>query len=237
MTEFPERIIARRTQRMAQILQPGEQLRQVGTMGFRNEDGTIGDVVPIYQIIGEMDVNPRTGLTPEEERAAEEAGEALAHGFKQYVDGLEKHGIDPDSILNPKPPTNPGSRSEPKPLRQTKAWQGCTTLANRSVMRYRCCMCPNIGTSVDTCKDGEPCRFVVGWKDRRHRRYTVQQDARGRGCKAFVHRPDSDTARPMKSLPWRESFDEAQQDLNTHAMANEFRVFALSTENEEMERQ
>lgn len=88
-------------------------------------------------------------------------------------------------------------------------------------LEYRCCMCPNRDTSNTICPAGGPqnktettCRFVKeyiapsGWK------YKVMAGIGGDTFKARYNKIGKSSWKGMTQLPWRDSFDAAQADLN-----------------------
>lgn len=80
---------------------------------------------------------------------------------------------------------------------------------------YRCCMCPNIKTPHDMlCACGRPCRFVKAYKDRRGWIYAVLPGIGENTFKARYKKPGGDTWKGVAKLSWRDSFDQAQSDLN-----------------------
>lgn len=86
---------------------------------------------------------------------------------------------------------------------------------------YRCCMCPNIYSRPESrvCPTGEQCGFVAEFRDERGWGYRVQPGLGDNNYKArYNKQPDKETGwKCMARLPWRTSFDEAQQDLNALA--------------------
>ena len=74
---------------MARILQPNERLVQVGAMGLRSPDGSI-ETIKTYMIVGEEEINKKTGLTAEEEKACRGIVRGMAEQFGEYVRGVEE---------------------------------------------------------------------------------------------------------------------------------------------------
>jgi hypothetical protein len=95
-------------------------------------------------------------------------------------------------------------------------------------LKFRCCMCPNIHDPENRiCPPGPlkphetPCRFVKNYIDKRGWKYRVQT---GIGdptqYKARFQKPEKhgeDGWHCVAALPWRETFDQAQADLNAYA--------------------
>lgn len=95
-------------------------------------------------------------------------------------------------------------------------------------LEQRCCMCPNIGKCDTTCPGipgtlhpvSTPCRFVKKYIDERGWKYKVMSGLGESTFKARYQRPEKAGSTGWKGLtavPWRESFDLAQSDLNTYA--------------------
>lgn len=93
----------------------------------------------------------------------------------------------------------------------------------------RCCLCPNKNENKEICPGikGTPhpepstCRFVKTYIDSRGWSYKVMSGI-GQGCyKARYQKPDKHGKvsgwKGFSRLPWRESFDKAQDDLNEYA--------------------
>lgn len=89
-------------------------------------------------------------------------------------------------------------------------------------LEFRCCMCPNTGKNSDVCPVGPfkinktPCLFVKAYIDDRGWIYKVMS---GIGLSAYKarYRKPGETYKCMANLPWRDTFDEAQSDLNRMA--------------------
>lgn len=89
----------------------------------------------------------------------------------------------------------------------------------------RCCMCPNLQRAVQVCP-GVPgtlhptaskCRFVRKYQDGRGWKYKVMSGLGESNYKARYQKPEKygDVGwKGLPSVPWRKSFDEAQEDLN-----------------------
>lgn len=111
----------------------------------------------------------------------------------------------------------------------------CCFQNERSIMmedylNIRCCMCPNIQKDTLVCPGipGTPhpeesaCRFVKRYIDARGWKYKVRAGIGMNTFKAAYQKPEKhgDTGwKGVASLPWRETFDEAQADLNRLADA------------------
>lgn len=89
-------------------------------------------------------------------------------------------------------------------------------------MKYRCCMCPNMGNPSTTCPgiphtphpDPSECRYVKTYEDERGWKYFVRSGI-GKDCfKAFYRKPGCKKEVGYKNLAWRNGFDKAQADLN-----------------------
>lgn len=90
---------------------------------------------------------------------------------------------------------------------------------------FRCCMCPQINDRRRICPDGpgKPeetvCDFVVVWMDARGWKYKVMVDLAG----TFKGRYQDDKHngntgwKGMRQMERRETFDQAQQELNKYA--------------------
>ena len=97
------------------------------------------------------------------------------------------------------------------------------------VAQVRCCMCPNIQTASQVCPGipGTPhpiadkCRFVKEYKDNRGWKYKVMSGIGEGRYKARYQKPEkhgSDEWKGLHAVPWRNTFDEAQEDLNRLAL-------------------
>jgi hypothetical protein len=90
---------------------------------------------------------------------------------------------------------------------------------------FRCCMCPNLSAPDKTICPAAPilhpeeslCRFVKTYIDKRGWRYKVMGGLGGSDFKARYNKPGKIGWKCFTVLPWRNSFDEAQADLNTYA--------------------
>lgn len=90
---------------------------------------------------------------------------------------------------------------------------------------YRCCMCPQRDSSSVVCPTGPGkieetvCDFVIIWADKRGWKYKVMGDLAG----TFKGRYQDDKHtgdigwHGMRQMERRDSFDEAQEDLNRYA--------------------
>lgn len=78
------------------ITTDGEILKEVGQIAYRGEDGQFFEKRPIYVKITPEEVNPKTQMLPQEEKAFTDVAKLFAEKFKQYVDGCKAQGIDLD---------------------------------------------------------------------------------------------------------------------------------------------
>lgn len=93
------------------------------------------------------------------------------------------------------------------------------------VRDYRCCMCPQIDMDKCICPAGPGkleetiCDFVITWADARGWKYKVVGDLAGtyKGCYQDDKHQDSIGWHGMRQMRRRESFDQAQEDLNRYA--------------------
>ena len=95
-------------------------------------------------------------------------------------------------------------------------------------LNARCCMCPNFQKNDIVCP-GIPgtshshissCRFVKAYIDERGWKYKVMSGIGGNSFKARYQKTEKqgmDGWKGLASVPWRETFDEAQADLNAYA--------------------
>lgn len=95
------------------------------------------------------------------------------------------------------------------------------------VRKWRCCMCPRINENTTICPTGPlkeeetTCNFVVTWIDERGWKYKVMS---GIGPSRYKGRYQDDKHsgttgwKGMRQLPWHETFDRAQEDLNKYAL-------------------
>jgi hypothetical protein len=89
-------------------------------------------------------------------------------------------------------------------------------------LAHRCCMCPQRNSASRICPgipgklhpDPSPCRFVKRYRDARGWIYFVSQVDT---FKVFYRKSGESCAYIWRPVPWRESFDEAQADLNREA--------------------
>lgn len=92
-------------------------------------------------------------------------------------------------------------------------------------LAFRCCMCPNIGTPESSIcppspalhPEESPCRFVKKYIDDKGQRYFVRSGIGGDTFKAFFLKPGKTSPHGLKMVPWQDSFDKAQADLNKYA--------------------
>gem|GEM_PF-2408987 len=82
---------------------------------------------------------------------------------------------------------------------------------------FRCCICPaEDGKKVDICE----CNFLNQYQDTRGWTYFVRAGLGLDTFKTFYRKPDSVNKPPgigehgYRNTPWRERFDQAQEDLN-----------------------
>lgn len=93
------------------------------------------------------------------------------------------------------------------------------------VRNFRCCMCPQINDCKRICPTGPlkpketECDFVVSWVDARGWKYKVMGDLAG--TYKGRYQDDKHTGitgwKGMRQMERRETFDEAQEDLNAYA--------------------
>ena len=101
---------------------------------------------------------------------------------------------------------------------------------------FRCCMCPQVNQNKRICA-GVPgsahphdtiCDFVVRYRDARGWTYFVRGGLQDQ-YKTFVKKDPTKPAgigeHAYRGLPWRETFDKAQEDLNRLAQAKGWEVF------------
>lgn len=100
------------------------------------------------------------------------------------------------------------------------------------IMEKRCSMCTLKNKDLSQCplglgSQGSICNFVVAWTDSRGWKYRVMS---GIGENRFKGRYQDEKHngnagwKGMRQLPWRESFDEAQEDLNSLATAKKWSI-------------
>lgn len=89
---------------------------------------------------------------------------------------------------------------------------------------FRCCMCPQVDRDEMTCPPvapmhpkATPCRFVREYIDKRGWQYKVMGGISMTTFKARFKKPGKTSYHGVKQLPWRDSFDAAQRDLNVLA--------------------
>ena len=92
-------------------------------------------------------------------------------------------------------------------------------------LEFRCCMCPNHFEEPEKaiCPPGpfgtpeSSCRFVKNYIDKRGWKYRVMRGLGENTFKARYQKPEKRGGTGwhcVQSLPWRNTFDEAQVDLN-----------------------
>ena len=92
-------------------------------------------------------------------------------------------------------------------------------------LKFRCCMCPNIDKPNRICPgipgtphpNDSPCRFVKTYRDSRGWEYFVRSGIGANTFKTFYQNPKQAGSHGWRPVPWRDSFDEAQADLNMEA--------------------
>ena len=78
---------------MSRLLKPNEKLVCVGLTALRAPDGTPLQGVPMYVIVDECIVEPKTGLSYGEAGLFDDVVKnVLAPKFKEYMDGVKKRG-------------------------------------------------------------------------------------------------------------------------------------------------
>lgn len=93
------------------------------------------------------------------------------------------------------------------------------------VRNYRCCMCPQLNSDSHVCPTGpgkteeSVCDFVVTWTDARGWKYRVMGDLAGTFKGRYQDNKHSGDFgwKGMRQMERRETFDEAQADLNLYA--------------------
>lgn len=94
--------------------------------------------------------------------------------------------------------------------------------------KFRCCMCPNSYKNPMSrkCPPGPfknevtLCRFVKAYVDDRGWKYKVMSGIGDEQFKTRFQKPDQEGDlgwKGVRSFKWRQTFDEAQSDLNEHA--------------------
>lgn len=89
-------------------------------------------------------------------------------------------------------------------------------------LQFRCCMCPNKQRGLLICPaipgilhpEESPCRFVKIYQDDRGWKYFVRTGIGENNYKTFYQKPGKKSPHGYTRLTWRETFDEAQSDLN-----------------------
>lgn len=101
------------------------------------------------------------------------------------------------------------------------------------VKRMRCCMCPNINKDDIACPgiEGTPhpessrCGFVKTFIDNRGWMYKVGSRIGSDAFKAKYKKPDKASWKCHGQVPWQDSFDKAQEDLNAYANKKGWMVY------------
>lgn len=94
----------------------------------------------------------------------------------------------------------------------------------------RCCICPHNELPDASCPGipgtlhpiASKCEFVQTYTDQRGWKYKVMPGIGNNAYKARYQKPGKsgiDGWKGVASLPWRNTFDEAQADLNVYAIA------------------
>lgn len=91
----------------------------------------------------------------------------------------------------------------------------------------RCCMCPNTyekksnqicpGVAGSLHPKPTPCGFVLQFVDERGWKYKVMSGIGSDRFKARYQKPGANGWKGLAAVPWRETFDAAQRDLNVLA--------------------
>ncbi len=90
-------------------------------------------------------------------------------------------------------------------------------------LKWRCCLCPNINEQKTICpaiyfkQEETQCRFVKIYIDAREWLFKVMYDDYDKGYKSHYKRPGRKGWSRMSHFEFRESFDDAQADLNSYA--------------------
>lgn len=92
-------------------------------------------------------------------------------------------------------------------------------------LKSRCCMCRQETDFSRICPgipgtphpNPTPCRFVKVYQDKRGWKYYVRSGIGRNTYKTFYYAPQQSGAHGWRRVPWRNSFDEAQIDLNIEA--------------------
>ena len=89
---------------MAITLKPNQRLVCAGQTALRSPDGTPLPAVPMYIIVDESVIDPKTGLAPGEAEMHDDIAAVLAPMFKQYMDGVEEleKEVDKSALHNKK---------------------------------------------------------------------------------------------------------------------------------------
>ena len=93
------------------------------------------------------------------------------------------------------------------------------------VRDYRCCMCPQINKDKYICPIGPgkleetECDFVIVWIDSRGWKYKVMGDLAGTFKGRYQDNKHNGNVgwKGMRQMERRETFDQAQEDLNQYA--------------------
>lgn len=96
-------------------------------------------------------------------------------------------------------------------------------MSNPEYLEYRCCMCPNVNKKNHICPgipgtphpNESPCRFVKIYVDERGWKYFVRSGIGGSSFKAFYLKTGkAGGGHGCRWAWWKDSFDEAQAELN-----------------------
>lgn len=93
------------------------------------------------------------------------------------------------------------------------------------VRDYRCCMCPQINKDKHICpidpgkSEETECDFVIVWIDSRGWKYKVMGDLAGTFKGRYQNNKHNGNVgwKGMRQMERRETFDQAQEDLNQYA--------------------
>lgn len=94
-------------------------------------------------------------------------------------------------------------------------------MSSPEYLDFRCCMCPNRGgPDPYTCPaippmhpEASPCRFVKQYIDEHGYQYRVIHIG-GVIYRVIYRMSDKSPWKVYRNIPWRDSFDETQHDLN-----------------------
>ena len=106
---------------------------------------------------------------------------------------------------------------------------------------FRCCMCPQRDKNTTICPVGPgkteetTCDFVITWTDKRGWKYRVMSGIGNTYKGRYQDNQHSGQTgwKGMRQLPWRENFDEAQEDLNKYASSKNWTPSVSANDEEE----